>query len=205
MEDAAGKPEAAEALAAYLEHADAIAHLTPRECKIGGLIAAGIRFQKVAEILDISVKTIDMSLVSAFARIAAEDGRWGEDGSVGVQALRNQFLTEESAEESEVADALASYVAPADEAAQLTFREHRVRRLIARGHTFWKTAEILDTSATTLDNHLASIFAKMASGDDGRGQDGSAGVREPRNPHPPTDSAAATADPDHEASGPNPE
>lgn len=38
--------------------------------------------------------------------------------------------------------------------------------------------------------------------DQGPGEGGSAGVREPRNPYPPIDSAAAAADLDHEATGP---
>lgn len=88
--------------------------------------------------------------------------------------------------------------------ALFTPREREIVVLIARGYTYREAAKHLGIEVKTVENHMTSIFGKAGQGYQGPSEGGSAGVREPRSPYPPVDSAAAAADPDHGATGPTP-
>ena len=77
--------------------------------------------------------------------------------------------------------------------------------MIARGNTVRETTTALGISARTMHNHMTSIVSKLGSGYRDPGDDGSVGVREPRNPFPSIDSAAASAEPGHKASETGPD
>jgi DNA-binding CsgD family transcriptional regulator len=195
MENGAPESESAEALAAYLDTADSVARLTARERKVGGLIAGGYTFRKVAELHGISVKTIDDRLAGIFAKMALGDEGKGQP--------RKPYRMDDGALESEAAKVFAAWLPAAQAAERLSATERRICSLITQGYTFRKTAERLHMSVKAVDNHMTDVFAKIDSGDLGPREDGTAGIREPRNPHPPIDSAGQTAEPDHRTPGPS--
>jgi RNA polymerase primary sigma factor len=180
MEDAAGESETAEALVRYVDVADAAERLTAEdEIRLARLIGKGWR----------AADAIEQPPIPFDFRIAR----------------LKRSVRQAKAARKQLVDCNRRLVIPI--AKRYTGRGMGLWDLIEEGHHGLKRAvDKFDARTPYEFSKHANPFIRdaivRALRDQGPGEDGPAGVREPRKPYPPIDSAVVAADPDNEATGP---